>query len=303
MLREAAANTPVSGPSGHSPAIPPGAPDPPFSLCSRVHGDTGPHLLLIHGFGTNGHTWDRWLPSLSEDHRVHLIDLKGFGASPKPRDRAYSPLDQAFLVKEWIIREGLGNLTLVGHSVGGGVALLSAVMLMEEDPGRIRGLVLIASTGYPQAISPYLRVLGRPVLGPIALRVLPKRVVVRVAMRRAYHFPDRVSEELVEAYARPLLRANGRYALSRSAAQLVPPGITTLSSRYGEVGNPCLLLWGSHDPVVPLWVGQKLAGTLPNARLEILPECGHMPQEEEPEAALGKVRDFLGGLPGEPGSF
>jgi pimeloyl-ACP methyl ester carboxylesterase len=227
--------------------------------------------------------------------------MKGFGASPKPRDGAYSPVDQAFLVKEWILREGLEDLTLVGHSVGGGVALLSALMLTEEDPSRIRSLVLIASTAYRQPVSPYLRFLGRPRLGPIALRVLPKRLIVRVAMRRAYYFPDRVSDELVEDYALPLLAADARYALSRSAAQLIPPEITPLSSRYGELGKPCLLLWGSHDPVVPLWVGRKLAGTLPNARLEILPECAHMPQEEEPEATLGKVRDFLAGLPGGPG--
>ena len=170
-------------------------------------------------------------------------------------------------------------------------------MLEEEELHRIRGLVLIASTAYPQPISPYLRFLGRSLIGPFALRMLPKRLVIRVAMRRAYYFPDRVSERLVEAYARPLLRADGRAALSNSAAQLVPSEITTLSSRYREVERPCLLLWGQHDPVVPVWVGQKLAGALPNARLEILPECGHMPQEEEPEASLGKVRKFLQELP------
>ena len=265
----------------------------PLPLSSEARGNGSSTVVLLHGFGTSRHTWSRWVPELSKSHIVQIVELKGFGDAPKPRDDRYSPFDQASLLRRWILRHDLRDLTLVGHSLGGGVALLTTLALQAEDPLRIRRLVLLAGIAYPQPVSRYLRLLGRPLLGPLALRVLPRELVIRTALRRAYHPNHPVSEFHVTAYARLLRTSGGRYALSRSAAQLMTPELESVTERYREISVPCLLLWGRNDPVVPLWVGERLAKELPRGRLEIIPECGHMPQEERSEETLAFLRRFL----------
>jgi pimeloyl-ACP methyl ester carboxylesterase len=256
-------------------------------------GVEGPPLLLLHGFGTNGYTWNRWLPVLSRSHRIFVLEMKGFGDAPKPRDDRYSPLDQASLLHRWILQKNLWNLTVVGHSLGGGVALLTTLAFQREDRRRIRRLALIAGIAYPQPLSPYLRLLGHPVVGPLLLRLLPLRRVFRIALRKAYHPSHPVPESHVEAYVHPLRTAEGRYALSRSAAQLLAPASVAMATRYREADLPTLLLWGREDPVVPLWVGERLLTELPDARLEILEGCGHMPQEEAADESLQRFLRFL----------
>jgi pimeloyl-ACP methyl ester carboxylesterase len=109
----------------------------------------------------------------------------------------------------------------------------------------------------------------------------------------AYHPSREVSDFHVEAYARPLQTSAGRRALSRSAASLRSPDLASASRHYHEIDVPTLLLWGAADPVVPLWVGERLASVLPQARLEIMARCGHMPQEEDPEASLDHLLRFM----------
>ena len=86
-----------------------------------------PPLLLIHGFGASTYTWRHIAPELARTHRVIAVDLKGFGQSDKPFDSRYSVFDQAELLAELIEEKDLHNLTLVGHSFGGGIALMLAL--------------------------------------------------------------------------------------------------------------------------------------------------------------------------------
>lgn len=273
----------------------PGPDSPPRAvpLGAETHGREGPHLLLLHGLGTNRHTWHRWVPVLSRSYRVHVVELKGFGDAPKPLDDGYRPQDQAALLRRWILSEDLRDVTLVGHSLGGGVALLTAMGLVEERPVRVRRLALLAGIAYPQRISPYLRLLATPALGPLLLAVLPRRLLIRTALRMAYHPSRPVDESLVEAYARPLRSFAGRRALSRSTAGLLAAQLELQTSEYAKIRMPSLLVWGREDPVVPMWVGKRLASDLPEAELHILEGCGHMPQEEAAEESLDVLLRFL----------
>ncbi len=262
-------------------------------LHSETHGVGGDPLLLLHGFGTNGSTWSHWVPELSRDHRVVVVEMKGFGHAPKPRDGRYSPLDQAELIYRLILQQGLLGLTLIGHSLGGGVALLVALRLLKEDPLRLKRMVVVAGTAFPQPLSPWIRLAGRAGIGPLLLKLLPGRMVIRKALELAYARPTRVTRSQVEAYAELLRTPDGRYALVQSARQLVPPGIDEAVGRLGEIHVPTLLLWGERDRIVPPRVGERLSQILPASILEILPDCGHMPQEEQPREALSRVRRFL----------
>jgi pimeloyl-ACP methyl ester carboxylesterase len=270
-----------------------GPPDAPVKLYYREEG-SGPPLLLIHGFGASTFTWRHIAPPLAETHRVIAVDLKGFGQSDKPFDSRYSVYDQAELLTELIESKDLRDLTLVGHSFGGGIALLLALEAKERLQGRISRLVLLDSIAYPQNIPVFFKMLDVPVVSQFGIRMVPPAVQTRVALRIAYFDDSKITPEEVEAYAAPLKTAAGKHAIIHSARQIVPEDIETLSERYKTIELPTLIMWCDHDRIVPLEVGLKLRRTLPNSSLRLVEDCGHMPQEEQPEATLALIRDFIG---------
>src|SRR5262249_43701126 len=115
-------------------------PDAPVRLHYQDEGK-GPLPVLIHGFGASSYPWRHLAPALARDHRVIAVDLKGFGQSDKPFDERYSVFDQADLLAQLIVDKNLHNLTLVGHSFGGGGALLLALQADPSLNGRISKLV------------------------------------------------------------------------------------------------------------------------------------------------------------------
>jgi pimeloyl-ACP methyl ester carboxylesterase len=271
-----------------------GPPEAPVRLYYEEEGK-GPPVLLIHGFGASTYTWRHIVPELARDHRVIAVDLKGFGQSDKPFDGRYSVRDQAELVAQLIVDRDLRNLTIVGHSFGGGVALRLA---LETDPrlqGRISKLVLLDTIAYAQHIPVFFRLLDVPLVSQIGVRMVPPLVQTRVALQIAYFDDSKIDPSEVEAYAAPLRTAAGKNAMIRSARQIVPDDLAEISERYKFIEQPTLILWCDHDRIVPLDVGLKLRRTMPNSTLRLVDDCGHMPQEEQPEATLRLIEGFIGG--------
>ena len=269
-----------------------GPPDAPVKLFYTDQGN-GPPLLLIHGFGTNTYTWRHLAPDLARDHRVITVDLKGFGKSDKPLDERYSAADQADLLAQMIEERNLRDLTLIGHSYGGGIALLLALQDDNRVKGRIAKLVLLDTIAYPQSVPAFFKMLDMPVVSQIGVRAVPSSFQVQVALKIAYFDDDKIDEEEVDAYSEPLETAAGKHAMIHSARQIVPPDLESISARYKSIELPTLILWCDHDRIVPLDVGLKLRRTMPNSKLRIISECGHMPQEEQPAAVLSQIRLFL----------
>lgn len=271
-----------------------GPPDAPVKLFYEVKGE-GPPVLLIHGFGASTYTWRQIAPELARDHRVIAVDMKGFGQSDKPFDENYSVFDQAELLTQLILDRDLHDLTVVGHSFGGGVALVLALDESKRLEGRITKLILLDSIAYPQDIPMFFRMLDMPVFSHVGVRMVPPAIQTRIALQIAYLDNSKIEDEEVETYAAPLRTAAGKHAIIHSARQIMPEGIEELSRRYKLIEQPTLILWCDHDRIVPLDVGLKLRRTLPNATLKLVEECGHMPHEEQPEVTLGLLRDFLDG--------
>jgi pimeloyl-ACP methyl ester carboxylesterase len=256
---------------------------------------SGPPIVLLHGFGASRFTYRFWAEDLARTHALHLMDVCGFGAAPAPSGRAgYGPLGQAEAVVRYLREEDLRGAILVGHSLGGGVALLAALRLHElgEDQ-RLAGLVSIAGPAYPQAIPYYIGLARIPLLGSTLLRFVRADRLVRRVLRYVVDDPACVTDEQVEGYAAPLRTRRTKRAVVETARQIVPPNLGELAARFGEVTVPTLLLWGRHDRIIPLWVGQRLERDLPNARLVVLEHCGHTPAEELPEQSLRELRAFL----------
>ena len=270
-----------------------GPPEAPVRLFYQEQGSGRP-LLLIHGFGASTFTWRHVAPGLARDHQVITVDLKGFGQSDKPFDSRYSVYDQAELLVQLIEDKDLRDLTLVGHSFGGGIALLLALETDGRLAGRISRLVLLDSIAYPQNIPVFFRMLDVPVVSQFGIRMVPPSVQTRVALKIAYFDDSKITSAEVEAYAAPLKTAAGKHAIIHSARQIVPEDIAVLSERYKTMTLPTLILWCDHDRIVPLEVGIKLRRTLPNSTLRLVEECGHMPQEEQPDRTLELLKDFLG---------
>ena len=132
-----------------------------------------------------------------------------------------------------------------------------------------------------------------PRLAAAAFRIAGARRVVGTVLRHVVYDRSVVRPEWIDGYADPLRGAAARRALLEVARAIEPPDLETLVARYPTLDVPTLLLWGRHDPVVPLWVGERLARDLPSARLEVLEACGHLPAEEHPELSLRVLMDFL----------
>src|SRR5262245_64550177 len=162
-----------------------GPPYAPVTLYPVERGE-GPPVLLIHGFGTNSFTWRHVAPDLARDHKVIAVDLKGFGRSDKPFDERYAASDQAELLTQLILDRDLHNLTIVGHSYGGGIALLLALEADTRLHGRIAKLVLLATIAYPQAIPVFFKLLDRPVLSQVGVRMATPTVHIQIAHTLAY---------------------------------------------------------------------------------------------------------------------
>jgi len=255
----------------------------------------GPPLLLIHGFGASTYTWRHIAPELARTHRVIAVDLKGFGQSDKPFDTRYSVFDQAELLAQLIEEKDLRDLTLVGHSFGGGIALLLALEANQRLEGRLSRLVLLDSIAYPQHIPVFFRLLDMPVVSQVGVRMVPPSVQTRVALRIAYLDDSKIDPDEVEIYAAPLKTAAGKHAIIHSARQIMPKDLAEIAQRYNTIALPTLILWCDHDRIVPLEVGIKLRRSLPNSTLRLIEGCGHMPQEEQPASTLELIKGFIGG--------
>ena len=270
----------------------------PLSVDEKIplHYETvgsGKAVILIHGFAANTYTWRYLTPVLSKTHKVYMLDLKGFGKSPKPDDGAYSLYDQAKLVLDFIQQQNLNEVTLIGHSYGGGVSLVSALFLTKSMPGVLNKLVLIDSVAYPQDTPFFINILATPLLGTFVANVLPVRFQVRNVLKKAYYNDDLITEEAIDAYAQPLHSAEARIALLTTARQIFPTDLTRLSQEFPKIKVPTKIIWGQYDEIVPGSIGKKLHHAIDSSSFKLIESCGHNPQEECPELTVPIILEFL----------
>lgn len=268
--------------------------DPPVRLAVSDVGKGQP-IVLIHGLGTNSYTWHRIAPALAKSHRVITIDLKGFGESEKPLDGPYTVRAQANLVRDVIARKGLRDVTLVGHSYGGGVSLLLALDEVRSAEKRISRLVLLNSIAYPQNTPLFFDLIQLPVIGDLSVAVIPPEVQIEQALRLAYEQESAVTDDAIARYAAPLHTAGGKHAVIESIRNIMPQDVETLARQYPSIDVPTLVVWCDNDRVVPLELGKRLADNMPRAHLWLVRGCGHAPQEEKPAETLEIIRGHAQG--------
>ena len=266
-----------------------------IDLHHKIYG-AGDPVLCIHGFGASLFSWHNFVDPLSRNYQRILIDLKGFGNSPKPRDSHYSTKDHVDLIYKFVLEHDLKNLTLVGNSFGGALSLWLSMMLIEEQPGRLRSLILIDAGAYKEYIPFYVKLIGVPIIGAAAVYLIPARCMAKSVLKLAYYDPGKITPEQIAAYAAPLAAPGGKHALLETGKQIIPPNIEELTAKYKDINVPTLIIWGQQDKVIDPIVGTLLDQAIPNSTLKWIDQCGHVPQEEMPEATIPLVLDFLQSL-------
>ena len=255
---------------------------------------SGKPVLLLHGFGASSYTWRHVEPALvTAGHRVLTVDLKGFGQSDKPINENYSIFDQAALISQFIEQLNLKNVTVVGHSLGGGVTLVLALEKDKKKRKRISKIVLIDSVAYSQNIPIAFSILRTPVLGKLSSSLVPLDVQARVALRLAYFDNSKFNSQDVKNYADPLKDKGSRHAMIQTARKILPENLPELSNRYKTIQIPALIIWCDHDKVIKPNIGLRLHNDLPNSIFRVVRRCGHLPQEEKPQRTIALLEDFL----------
>lgn len=254
---------------------------------------SGDPVLCLHGLGASTHSWREFRVPVSREHQLILIDFKGHGASPKPKDKHYAIQEHADLIYEFIREHNLRNLTLIGNSFGGAISLLVALRLCEDNSGRLQKLILMDSAGYNKHLPLHLKMMRTPLVGWLALHLLPQKAAALFVLKKSYYDKKKITKEQIEAYSRPLGDPGGRHALLETSKQIIPENIDELIAKYPKISVPTLIIWGRQDKVIPLLIGELLDEALPDSRLVVIDHSGHIPQEETPEAVLPLVLEFL----------
>ncbi|HEC12800.1 MAG TPA: alpha/beta hydrolase [Acidiferrobacteraceae bacterium] len=253
----------------------------------------GSPVLFVHAFANNLSTWADVRGPLSRDHKLWMLDLKGFGRSPKPDDGHYSIYDHAAQVIRFIRRHDLSQLTLVGHSMGGGVVLAVSLYLIEHEPDRIVRLVLIDSAAYPQSLPIFLKLLQLPLLPDLLGPVLSKKWLVRMLLQRLYYNDALIRDADVDTLAMAFAQPGASRALIQTGRQIRPKDHREISRRYTDITLPTVILWGREDIIVPIAMGERLHRAIKGSEFIILKGCGHMPQGECPQRTAAIIEKFL----------
>jgi pimeloyl-ACP methyl ester carboxylesterase len=260
----------------------------------RVHyqeaGPTdAPAIILIHGFTASTLVWSEvLLPIAGSGFRVVALDLAGFGFSGKPSDGEYTIEWQARLVMGLMDRLWIESATLVGNSYGGAVAAACAL----DFPERVERLVLVDAVSNDDVKKRFLLRLGRsPLLGDlISPLLLDLRWLVRQRMQRNRIRQKEINNERFEAHHRHLRTSSTQRAalcmLRRWRAERIRDSAHLIK-------QPTLLIWGEQDAEIPLEDGKYLHRRMPNARLIVFRNCGHLPQEEYPQEFVELVTGFV----------
>jgi pimeloyl-ACP methyl ester carboxylesterase len=251
-------------------------------------------ILFLHGFASSSTTWQE-LAGLfpGEEYTLFLLDLKGFGLSAKPKDGAYSIEDQAELVKAFIHDRGFRSLVLVGHSLGGAVALRVCIDVAKDGGSyRVAKLILIDTAAYPQRLPRFFRKLRSP-LGPLFLRLMPVRVLVQGVLERVFFDKAAITADKLERYTSYFRGKGIAYALRATVKAIEPEAYVEIEESYRRLKLPVLIIWGAEDRNVRLSFGQRLQGDLTGSRLRVLEKCGHNPHEECPEETYSEMISFL----------
>lgn len=246
----------------------------------------GRPVLLLHGFPTSSHLWRAFIPSLASRMRVVAPDLLGHGDSDKPLGAPLNIPAQAGYVKELLAHLEIGEYAIVGHDIGGAIAQLLAL------EGNVEALVLMDCDAFDAWPIEAVRMIQQ---AP-AEQETPEfaRDLIRLALELGISHGERLTEDLVDAYAGPFTRdTESAGAFFRAARGIDGEGLAGRDGELAALDIPVFVLWGEDDPYVGTDLAERLAETFFGSTLAFLPGCSHFLPEDAPETIVPLVYDYL----------
>jgi pimeloyl-ACP methyl ester carboxylesterase len=255
----------------------------------------GPALLLIHGIGDSSDTWEPLVDELAREYTVIAPDLLGHGRSAKPR-ADYSVAAYANAMRDLLVALDLDRATVVGHSLGGGVAMQFAY----QYPERCERLVLVSAGGIARDVHPILRLVSSPIAELVLplLRLPGARHVGWLVLEALRWLGTDLGgdsgdfQRLFDALPDP----TSQRAFVRTLRAVVDwrgQVITMLDRSYLARGIPTLLMWGTRDPVVPYWHAHLAHAAMPGSRLYSFDGAGHFPHHYDAPRFLAVLQAFI----------
>jgi pimeloyl-ACP methyl ester carboxylesterase len=254
----------------------------------------GQAVVLLHGIGSSSLTWEPVASALAERHDVIAPDFLGHGASAKPRGD-YSLGAFASGMRDLLQLLGVERATIVGHSLGGGVAMQFAY----QHPELCERLVLVSSGGLGHSVSPLLRAAALPgsewVLPAIAgaaggVGAKVGGVLARVGLRAGHDLAE-VGRGMADLGDR-----EARLAFLDTLRAVVGPGgqrVSALDRLYLAADLPLLIVWGERDPIIPVGHGRRAHAAVPGSEMLEVAGAGHFPQLDDPAGFVTAVNRFI----------
>ena len=255
----------------------------------------GPPIVLIHGITSSSRTWRSVMPALAEHYTVIAPDLLGHGRSAKPRGD-YSLGAYASGVRDLLLALDIPRANVVGHSLGGGIAMQFAY----QFPERVDRLVLVDSGGLGTEVNLALRAATLPgsewVLPLLCAPVLRDAAIAigRVVEGLGYE-PSADLRGVSEGFF-SLGEDGARRAFLHTARSVIDPGGQKIDARdrlYLAAEIPSMIVWGEQDRVIPVEHGVRAHELMPGSRMELFPTGGHFPFNDDPERFISILHDFI----------
>jgi pimeloyl-ACP methyl ester carboxylesterase len=251
--------------------------------------------VLIHGMVNSSRHWEEVAMRLADRYTVVAPDLIGHGDSATPRGD-YSLGAHAASIRDLLTVIGIERATIVGHSLGGGVAM----QFFYQFPQRTERLVLVSSGGLGHEVSPLLR--GAALPGASALLALAAHRGVLAGLAgaggalRGGGIKTGVYLQAIARAMRPLERAGARKAFLHTLRSVIDVRGQRVSARdrlYLLTDYPTLIVWGERDNTIPIHHGREAHAAIPGSRFETLPKAAHFPHLEDPEGLARVLGDFI----------
>jgi pimeloyl-ACP methyl ester carboxylesterase len=260
----------------------------------RVAGN-GPPVVLIHGMLNSSSHWRSVALNLAREYTVIAPDLIGHGDSAAPRGD-YSLGAHAASIRDLLAAMGIDHASIVGHSLGGGVAM----QFFYQFPQRTERLVLISSGGLGHEVSPMLRTAALPGISALLSSTIHPRLLGALmdAGRRLREREVRlgVYMQAISRALRPLENADARQAFLQTLRAVIDvhgQRVSATDRLYLLESMPTMIVWGERDNTIPLQHGREAHEAIPHSHFKTLPRAAHFPHLEDPEGLSDALREFL----------
>ncbi len=258
-----------------------------FNLAYLRRGKGEP-LLLIHGITTYSFIWQDVIPHLQGSFDVIAIDLLGCGDSDKPTNTDYSLKAQAELIKDFLEALGLDRVHLVCHDIGGGIGQVLSV----KYPERLKTLTLINTVGYDYWPVQPIKSLRIPFFRQMAMAVMDLGLF-RAVIKRAIYHKERLTDELMEQFLRPLRTKEGRQGFLHLAKCLNNRDLLEIEEKLKDLEIPVLIIRGDRDVYLSPRISERLKEDIKGSVFRLFKHAGHFVQIDEPLELASTIKDFI----------